>query len=87
VIRWLKARWEIRRLRRLYIKAAREHLCKLGFQMEQSSDRIVLVAALGLAVHWLPVVVAATQAGEKLMVSPVFPVNSEAKAPRTVVLH
>jgi hypothetical protein len=85
VIRWLKARWEIRRLRRLYIKAAREHLCKLGFQMEQSSDRIVLMAALDLAVHWLPVVVAATQAGEKLTVAPVPPINPEVKAPRTVL--
>jgi hypothetical protein len=75
----------MRRLRKFYLEAARKHLCKLGFQMEQSSDRIVLMAALDLAVHWLPVVVAATQAGETLTVSPVFLVNPNAKASRTVL--
>jgi hypothetical protein len=85
VIRWLKARWEMRRLRRFYLEAARKHLCELGVQMEQSSDQAVMMAALDLAVHWLPVVVAATQTGETLTVSPVFLVNANAKASRTVL--
>jgi hypothetical protein len=86
VIRWLRDWWKTRRLRKFYIKVAREHFCKLGFRMEQSSDRIVLMAALDLAVHWLPVVVAAAQTGETLMVSPVFPVNPKIKE-TPAVLH
>jgi hypothetical protein len=69
----------MRRLRKFYLEAARQNFRKLNFSVAQGSDRAVLLAALDLAAHWLPVLVEATQKDEALVV---YPLRTAAAPPR-----
>jgi hypothetical protein len=84
MFRWLKEWRETRRLRREYIAVVRQHFRKLNFIVASESDRQVMLTALDLAAHWLPVIVDATQAGEVLKV---YPVNLTAVRPPQRELH
>jgi hypothetical protein len=76
---WLKEWREARRLRRLYLEAVRQQFRKLNFSVSLKSDRAVLLAAMDLAAHWLPVIVEAAQLGRMLEV---YPLNTAERPPR-----